>query len=104
MSQTENGLRDVGDVFHVMTTWTPQAIVRCRHLGRKVECFLDGKRGEMYVVLGGVDNIAAVVLGNVFWCERVIMHFTFHKMILGALVGERFQEGAASRAWAAQYD
>ena len=103
MSQTKNSLHNVGDIFHVTTT-RPQAIVRCTHLGREAESFLDGKRGKMYVVLGGVDDIPAIVLGNVFRCEGVIMHFTFHKMILGALVGERFQERAASRAWVAQYD
>ncbi|KAH9172854.1 hypothetical protein EDB89DRAFT_841196 [Lactarius sanguifluus] len=66
VSQTENDLRYAGYVLHVMTTRTPQAIVRCTHLGHKAECFLDGKRWEMHVVLGGVDDIAAVVLGHVF--------------------------------------
>ena len=77
-----------------MTTQTPlqwQAVVWCTHLGCKAECFTDSERREMYVILGGVDDIAAVMLGNVFWCERVIVDFPFHKMIFGALVGERFQ-------------
>ena len=105
MSQTENGLRDACYVIHEFATRTPlYASVWCTHLGRKAKCFIDGKRREMYVVLGGVDDIAAVVLGNVFWCKRVVMHFTIHTVILCALVGESFQEGAASRAWASQYD
>lgn len=44
--------------------------------GRKAKSVMDGKRKEMYVALGGGDYIAAVVLGKVFWCERVMIHLT----------------------------
>ena len=60
--------------------------MRCTHLGCKAESFVDGKRREMYVVLGGVNNIATVMFGDIFWCEGVIMDIPFHEMILGALV------------------
>ncbi len=105
MSQTENGLDDVRCSIHVMTTRVPlKAIVRCTHLGRKTESFIDGKCGEMYVVLGRVVNIAAVVLGNVSWSERVVMDFAIHAIIFGALVGKYFQQRTASRTWATQND
>src|SRR5882762_5444198 len=105
MSQTENGLHVVRCSIHVMTTRVPlKAIVRCTHFGGKAESFIDGKCGEMYGVLGRVDDIAAVVLGNIFWSERVIMYFTIHAIIFGALVGKCFQQRTASRAWATQND
>jgi hypothetical protein len=52
----------------------------------------------MNIILGAVSDVAAVVFGNIFWSERVIVHITLHEMIFCALIGKRFQQRAAPRA------
>ena len=79
-----------------------EACMRRAHLSGKLQRLVDRECGEMNVIFGAVNHVAAEVLGNILWSERVIVHLTLHEMIFSPLIGESFQQRAAPRARASQ--
>jgi hypothetical protein len=79
-----------------------EASMWCAHLSCKPQRLIDREGGEMNVILRAVRDIAAEVLSDILWRERVVVYFTLHKMIFCALIGERFQQRTAPRARASQ--
>lgn len=103
MAQAENRLYNISHIRHVVAACSIlEACMWRAHLGRKPQRLVDRECGEMNVILGAISDVATVVLGNIFWTERVIVHFTLHEMVFCALIGKGFQQRAAPRARASQ--
>lgn len=103
MAQTEDGLGNISYSGHVGTAcMILEARMWCAHLGCKLQRLVDCECWEMNVILGAVNDVAAVVLGNILCGERVIVYLALHKMIFGTLIGKRLQQRAAPRARTSQ--
>ena len=74
----------------------------CAHLGSKPQRLVDCEGREMNVILWAVRDVAAEVLGNVLWGERIVVHFTLNEVIFCTLISESLQKRAASRAGASE--
>jgi hypothetical protein len=46
----------------------------------------------VYIVFGTVLNVATIMLGDFLGGERIVVDFTFYRVIFLALVGYRLQE------------
>jgi len=105
MTKTEDGGEDFGDLFdELVPSLTIRSRMRGTSLGRESDRFLDGQGGEVNVVFGGILNVTAIVSGNVFWSERVVMDVTPDVVVSIALVREHLEERCASGSRATQDD
>jgi len=105
MAKTEDGGEDVSDFFDELIP----SLTVCSHmwgtsLGRESDHFLNGKGGEVNVVFGGILNVTAIVSGNIFWSEGVVVDITLDVVVSIVLVHEHLEERGASGSRATQDD
>jgi hypothetical protein len=79
-----------------------EACMRRTRLRGESERLVDGQRREVYVVLGRVHQVAAVVLRHRRGREGVVADVAMHGVVLAALVGKRLEERRAATARAAE--
>jgi len=105
MTKPENSGQDVGDGFDVVV---PALAVRSRVWGTSLGCepnrFLDGEGREMNVVLGGVLDVTAIVIGDLLGGQGTVVDITLDVVVGIALVCDHFEERCASRSWAPQHN
>lgn len=70
--------------------WSP-------HPSCKLQCFPDFQRREVNIFFGAVYDITTVPFVDIFRGQRVVENISLNVVVLSAMVGERFQKGAASR-------
>lgn len=104
MAQTKYDREHVRDVLDVLLTRLVQARARRTRPGSEFERLLDGKRGEVHVVLGGILDVSTVVLVDLLRGKRVVLNIALDRMILAALIRERLQQRGAPSARTAQYN
>ena len=105
MAKAENGEEDFGDFFdEVVPGLTFESDVGRTSLCGKLDRLLDGEGGEMDIVLWGELDVAAIMTGDIFRGERIVVNVALNVVVGIALVCEHLEEGGASRSWTSQND
>jgi hypothetical protein len=96
MFQSKNRSENLRHHVHMLRSSFIDSDFWSSHFGSEVKGLLDRQRREMHIVFGTVLHVTAIIFSDFLGCERVVVNLAFDRMILAALVGNRFQERGAA--------
>jgi hypothetical protein len=105
MMKTEDAKEDLNHfAVKLIPGLVGESNVWSARFGGKGQGLLDSQSGEVNIIFRTVNDVSTVLTSNVFWGERIIANFTFHSMVLAALVCDGLKERAATRTRPAKHD